>query len=119
MEFNFDEDQLLLQETVRDFLNGECPVEFVRAQWKTETGRCPEFWSRLSEIGVPGLLVAEEFGGLGMNEIDAVRVFVEIGRAALAEPVVGADGCEAIKQQVFALEKLGNVADLMNLLIES
>ena len=88
MEFNFDEDQLLLQETVRDFLAGECPVEFVRAQWETETGRSPEFWSKLSEIGVPGLLVAEEFGGLGMNEIDAVRVFVEIGRAGLAEPVV-------------------------------
>lgn len=88
MEFNFDEDQILLQETVRDFLSGEASVEFVRAQWETETGRSPEFWSKLTEIGVPGLMVAEEFGGLGMNEIDAVRVFVEIGRAALAEPVV-------------------------------
>ena len=88
MEFNFDEDQILLQQTVRDFLSGESPVEFVRAQWETETGRSPEFWSRLSEIGIPGLLIAEEFGGLGMNEIDAVRVFVEIGRAGLAEPVV-------------------------------
>jgi len=88
MEFNFDEDQILLQETVRDFLSGEAPVEFIRAQWETETGRSREFWSKLTEIGVPGLLVAEEFGGLGMNEIDAVRVFVEMGRAALAEPIV-------------------------------
>jgi alkylation response protein AidB-like acyl-CoA dehydrogenase len=88
MEFNFGDDQLLLQETVRDFLAGECPVEFIRAQWETETGRCPEFWSKLSEIGVPGLLIAEDQGGLGMNEIDSVRVFEEIGRAALAEPVV-------------------------------
>jgi len=32
MEFNFTEDQRLLQETVRDFLAGECPVEFVRGQ---------------------------------------------------------------------------------------
>jgi alkylation response protein AidB-like acyl-CoA dehydrogenase len=88
MEFNFDEDQILLQETVRDFLSGESSVEFIRAQWETETGRSLDFWSRLSEIGIPGLLIAEEFGGLGMNEIDAVRVFVEIGRAGLAEPVV-------------------------------
>jgi alkylation response protein AidB-like acyl-CoA dehydrogenase len=88
MEFNFDEDQILLQETVRDFLSGEAPVEFIRAQWETETGRSREFWSKLTEIGVPGLLVAEEFGGLGMNEIDAVRVFVEMGRAALAEPII-------------------------------
>ena len=88
MEFNFTEDQRLLQETVRDFLAGECPVEFVRGQWETETGRSPEFWSKLAEIGLPGLLVPEEHGGLGMNEIDAVLVFVEVGRAALAEPVV-------------------------------
>jgi alkylation response protein AidB-like acyl-CoA dehydrogenase len=88
MEFNFDEDQILLRETVRDFLSGEASVEFVRAQWETRTGRSPEFWSKLAEIGVPGLMIAEEFGGLGMNEIDTVQVFVEIGRAALAEPVV-------------------------------
>ncbi len=88
MEFNFSEDQRLLQETVRDFLQGECPVEFVRAQWQTETGRSPEFWAKLAEIGVPGLLVPEAHGGLGMDEIDLVLVMFELGRAALAEPVV-------------------------------
>jgi len=88
MEFNFSEDQQLLQETVRDFLVGECAVEHVRALWETETGRSPEFWSKLSEIGVPGLLVPEEHGGLGMNEIDFSLVLQEVGRAALAEPVV-------------------------------
>lgn len=88
MEFNFTEDQRLLQETVRDFLQGECPVDFVRGQWSSETGRSPEFWAKLAEIGVPGLLVPEEHGGLGMNEIDLVLVLVEVGRSALAEPVV-------------------------------
>lgn len=88
MEFNFTEDQRLLQETVRDFLSGECTVDFVRGQWQTETGRSPEFWAKFAEIGVPGILVPEEHGGLGMNEIDLVLVMVEIGRAALAEPVV-------------------------------
>jgi alkylation response protein AidB-like acyl-CoA dehydrogenase len=88
MEFNFTEDQVLLQETVRDFLTKECPVEHVRAMWETESGRSPEFWSQLAEIGIPALLVPEAQGGLGMNEIDLVRVLVEIGRAALAEPVV-------------------------------
>ena len=88
MEFNFTEDQLLLQETVRDFLAGECTVEHVRGLWETETARSSEFWARFAEIGVPGLLVPEVHGGLGMNEIDFIRVLVEVGRAALAEPVV-------------------------------
>ena len=88
MEFDFTEDQRALQEAVRDFLKGECPVEFVRAQWDTETGRSKEFWAKFAEIGVPGLLVPEEHGGLGMNEVDLTLVMIEIGRACLAEPVV-------------------------------
>ena len=76
MEFRFTEDQRLLQETVRDFLVGECPVEFVRGQWDTETGRSREFWTKLAEIGLPGLRVPEEHGGLGMGmlaSLDVVR----------------------------------------------
>ena len=88
MEFNFSEDQELLQQTVRDFLEGEAPVELIRAVWDTETGRSPEFWAKFAEIGVPGLLVPEEQGGLGMDEIDLVLVLEETGRAALAEPVI-------------------------------
>ena len=88
MEFVFTEDQLLLQQTVRDFLEGECTVEHVRAMWETETGRSPEFWGKLAEIGVPGLLVPDEYDGLGMNEVDMVLVLEETGRAGLAEPVI-------------------------------
>jgi alkylation response protein AidB-like acyl-CoA dehydrogenase len=88
MEFVFTEDQELLQQTVRDFLEGECTVEHVRAMWDTDTGRSPEFWQKLAEIGVPGLLVPDEHGGLGMNEVDMVLVLEETGRAALAEPVI-------------------------------
>jgi alkylation response protein AidB-like acyl-CoA dehydrogenase len=88
MQFEFTEDQRLLQQTVRDFLVGECPVAFVRGQWDTPTGRSSEFWAKLAEIGVPGLLVPESDGGLGMDEIDFVLVLVEIGHAGLAEAIV-------------------------------
>jgi len=88
MEFIFSEDQELLQQTVRDFLEGECSVEALRGLWDSETGRSPELWGKIAEIGVPGLLVAEEQGGLGMDEIDMVLVLEEVGRAALGEPVI-------------------------------
>ena len=88
MEFLFSEDQRMLQKTVRDFLEGECPVEAVRARWETESGRSLEFWKKLAEIGVPGLLVPEAHGGLGMDELDLVLVLEECGRAALPEPVI-------------------------------
>jgi len=88
MRFNFTEDQLLLQQTVREFLEGECTAERVRSLWATETGHSPEFWTQFAEIGVPGLLVPEALGGLGMDEIDLVLLLEEAGRAALPAPVI-------------------------------
>jgi len=88
VEFNFSEDQELLGETVRDFLQAECTPESIRSLWDTETGRSDDFWARFSEIGVPGLLVPEEFGGLGLDERDLVLVLEETGRVGLAEPIV-------------------------------
>ncbi|MFP6565021.1 MAG: acyl-CoA dehydrogenase family protein [Myxococcota bacterium] len=88
MHFDFDEDQRLLQQTVRDYLEGACPVERIRELWDTETGRSPLLWKELAGIGLPGLLVSEAHGGLGMNEIDWVLLQEEVGRAALAEPLV-------------------------------
>lgn len=109
MQFNFSEDQKLLQQTVREFLVGECDVDFVRAQWETETGHSTEFWSKFAEVGVPGLLVPEENGGLGMDEIDLVLLLEETGRAALpgpviataavAVPLIAAIGSEALAQR--------------------
>lgn len=89
MDFRFDEDQELLQSTVRGFLQAELTPEAVRALWETETGRSPELWKQLAEIGLPGLLVPEEHGGMGMSEEEMVLLVEEAGRAALAEPVIG------------------------------
>ncbi|MGE4609187.1 MAG: acyl-CoA dehydrogenase family protein [Myxococcota bacterium] len=88
MEFEFSEDQELLRTTFRDFLAGETPVERIRELWETDTGRSRELWSNLAEIGLPGLLVPEDRGGLAMDEIDLVLLLQEAGRAALAEPLI-------------------------------
>jgi alkylation response protein AidB-like acyl-CoA dehydrogenase len=88
MDFLFGEDQLLLQRAVREFLEGECPAPRVRALWETPSGRDRGLWKRLAEIGLPGALVPDAHGGLGLDEIDAVLLFEEVGRAALTEPVV-------------------------------
>jgi alkylation response protein AidB-like acyl-CoA dehydrogenase len=88
MRFDFSEDQLLFQQSVRNVLERECTSEHVRALWQTETGRSQERWRKLAEIGLLGLLVPEVHGGLGMDEVDLVLPLEETGRAALPEPVV-------------------------------
>jgi alkylation response protein AidB-like acyl-CoA dehydrogenase len=88
MRFNFGEDQLLFQTSVRDFLTNECTPEQIRDLWSSPTGRSSERWQQLADMGVLGILVPEAYGGLGMNEIDFVLPLEETGGVALPEPVV-------------------------------
>src|SRR6056297_30611 len=88
MDFTFSEDQLLFQESVRDFLVNEVGPERVRASWESDSGRDPALWAQLAELGLTGLTVPETHGGLGMNELDFILLAQECGYVALPEPLV-------------------------------
>jgi alkylation response protein AidB-like acyl-CoA dehydrogenase len=88
MRFAFTDEQRAFQRAVRDFLAKECPPEHVRAMATDPTGRSPRLWKGLAELGVVGLTVPEEHGGLGGDERDLVLLLEEAGRAALPEPLV-------------------------------
>ncbi|MFP6625590.1 MAG: acyl-CoA dehydrogenase family protein [Deltaproteobacteria bacterium] len=88
MHFNFDEEQILFQESLRGMLARECTAERVRGLWDSETGRSTEVWGQLAAMGLNGLLVPEAHGGLGMDEVDLVLLLEEVGRVALAEPLL-------------------------------
>ena len=88
MDFTFSEDQLLFQDSVRDFLVNEITPERIRAAWETDSGRDDALWRQLTELGLTGMTVPEEFGGLGMTELDFVLLAQECGYVALPEPLV-------------------------------
>jgi alkylation response protein AidB-like acyl-CoA dehydrogenase len=88
MDFTFTEDQLLFQDSVRDFLINEVTPERIRATWETDSGRDNALWGQLAELGLTGMTVPEEHGGLGMSELDFVLLAQECGYVALAEPLV-------------------------------
>lgn len=88
MDFTFTEDQLLFQDSVRDFLINEVTPETIRKLWETDTGRSDQLWAQLAELGLTGMTVPEEFGGLGMSELDFVLLAQECGYVALPEPLV-------------------------------
>ena len=88
MDFTFTEDQLLFQESVRDFLQNEVTCERIRASWETDSGRDTALWNQLVELGLTGMTVPEEHDGLGMTELDFVLLAQECGYVALPEPLV-------------------------------
>jgi len=88
MDFTFSEDQLLFQESVRDFLLNEVTPERIRSSWETDSGRDAALWQQLTELGLVGMTVPQEYGGLGMTELDFVLLAQECGYVALPEPLV-------------------------------
>ncbi len=88
MDFTFTEDQLLFQDSVRDFLVNEVTPERIRESWETDSGRSDELWGQLAELGLTGMTVPEEHGGLDMSELDFVLLAQECGYVALPEPLV-------------------------------
>ena len=87
MDFLLTEDQLTLTEGVKDYLAGTHGPEVLR-RLDEEGNRDPAIWQGLVEMGLPGLLVPEEYGGLGLKLLDAALIATECGRACLAEPLV-------------------------------
>ena len=86
MDFGLSEDQVLLKDTIRRYLDAECPTTRVRAVMEAEGGHDPALWKGLAELGVPGLYVPAEHGGSGLDLLDAALAAEELGRACTPGP---------------------------------
>jgi len=63
MDFGLSQDQVLFKDTLRRWLEAECPTTRVRAVMETDTGHDPALWRALAELGVAGLQVPPAYGG--------------------------------------------------------
>ncbi len=87
MRFAFTDQQTEFRDAVRQVLAKECTADDLRAAYQAPRARSPR-WTVLSEMGVVGLSVPEEHGGLGLGLLDLVLLLEESGRVALPEPLV-------------------------------
>jgi acyl-CoA dehydrogenase len=86
MNFDFSDDQKLLQEQVRKFLADKCPTKVVRRVLDGPEPHADDVWKGLVELGVPGTAIPEEYGGLGLGALELCLVSEEIGRATAPVP---------------------------------
>ena len=86
MDIGFSEEQELLRDTARKFLDGECTTKFVRQMMETEAAVTSEFWHQLAENGWLGIAFPEADGGSGLGLTDLVVLMEEIGRAVMPGP---------------------------------
>ena len=80
-------DQRALRDTLRGFLVTELPTAALRATLETDAGYSPQLHTRLAgELGLAGLTIPGEFGGLGLSQAEACVVHTELGRALYPGP---------------------------------
>src|SRR5438132_13351539 len=75
MDFRLTDEQKLIQETARKFVDAEL-VPHVR-QWE-EKGEIPRsFYGKMADLGFLGAPVPEKYGGAGMDFV-AIMLLVEV-----------------------------------------
>ncbi|WP_425088608.1 acyl-CoA dehydrogenase family protein [Stappia sp.] len=88
MNFAFSEEQTMMADVVRELLARECGSAALRRQMSTACSFDRERWRKLLELGLSGVMVPEDAGGLGLGGADFVQIAEACGHACLPEPLV-------------------------------
>jgi alkylation response protein AidB-like acyl-CoA dehydrogenase len=86
MDFAFSEEQQMLRDSARRFLEDKVPMERVRELMETDSGFDPAFWAEMAAQGWQGMHIPEEFGGAGFGYLELVVLLEEMGRMLVPSP---------------------------------
>lgn len=92
MDFSLSEQQSFLQSTVKDFLEADAPLSRVRELAADGTTLDSNISNGLTGLGVPGVLVPEEYGGVGLTCLDAALVGECLGGSVTPYSFIGSCG---------------------------
>ena len=85
MNFDYNEEQQLLADSVRRFLQDKYPFE-ERKKILAGEGWSPRVWATFAEMGLTGLPLPADHGGFGGGAVDLMGVMEAFGEALVVEP---------------------------------
>ena len=108
MDFELSEEQRLFRDTIRDFVAKE--IEPVASEWEAADRYPTEIVEGLKEMGLFGMMIPEEYGGLDLDFITYAMVFEELAKSwhgvagtlgshSLACKIISVHGTEEQKQK--------------------
>jgi alkylation response protein AidB-like acyl-CoA dehydrogenase len=86
MDFDFTDDQQQLRDAVHKWVEKGYGFERRRAT-EAAGGFSREAFNELAELGLCGLYIPEDDGGLGMGPVEGMVVMEELGRGIVLEPL--------------------------------
>lgn len=105
MDFSFTNEQQMLQEATRRYLQKALPFDTRRVLLQNSGGHAAEIWQGLAGLGLLALNVPVEFDGLGGDAIDTMLVMQSIGEHLLPAPFI-----TSAVQASCAIDALGTLA---------
>ena len=86
MDLIFTDEQRMLRETSRDLCAASCGVDVVRSMENDPVGVPEALWRNMQEMGLAGILLPQELGGMGLGLLDCAVIYEEFGRALVPGP---------------------------------
>ena len=86
MDFSYSEEQKMLQDSVRKFVEQDYDWDSRRAIVASETGYSAQHWQLFAELGWLTVPFREADGGFGGSAVDLIVVMEEFGKGLVVEP---------------------------------
>jgi alkylation response protein AidB-like acyl-CoA dehydrogenase len=90
MSLVLTEEQVLLQQTAREFVSKNSSLRRIRAlrDSKDPSGFSRDLWRQMAELGWLGIPFPADVGGSGLGYADLMVVLEEVGRGLMPEPLI-------------------------------
>ena len=86
MDVLLNEEEEMVKNAAREFLEGECPPSLARDMEVDDLGYPPELWRQMAQLGWLGMSLPESFGGQGLPLTYLGIIIEEMGRAIAPVP---------------------------------
>jgi alkylation response protein AidB-like acyl-CoA dehydrogenase len=88
LDFSLTEDQRLFQSSLDKSLEHISPLSRVRSQAEAPNKLADDIWRGLCDLGTPGVIVPQEFGGSGLGMLDAALIGEIFGKHVVPSPLL-------------------------------
>lgn len=86
MNFDYNEEQQLLADSVKRFVGKDYDFESRKKIVASDKGYSEDVWRTLAEMGLLGLPVSTDYDGFGGGALDMMGVMESIGDGLVVEP---------------------------------
>ncbi len=106
-----NEDETMLRDAARGFLDASAPVTAFRKVRDEGTGFDRGLWAEMAQMGWAGVLVPENQGGADMGHRAAGILAEEMGKTLVASPFISSAVIAATTLRAAASDRLSGIAD--------